>query len=90
MRRAISHVRVGAFVLLLALAPVAGGFVAGCSTKTTTVTERTGEDGEVETTVTEEREIDRPTGIISTGFNLIGEIIALPFRIVAGVVQLIF
>ena len=84
MRRRLRAVTVA---LLLALAP-ATAVELGCATKTTTVT--TDRNGEKETTVTEERVVDRPTGILSGVFNVVGEIIALPFRIVAGIVQLIF
>lgn len=69
---------------------------AGCATRTTTVTktiERPAESDqdprvvEQETTVTRESE---PRGIISTAFHVVGEILALPFRIVGGLLQILF
>lgn len=65
----------------------------GCSTTTTTRTvERPeGSDAmavEKETTVTTERSASG--GILSTTVNVVGEIIALPFRIVGGLISIIF
>jgi hypothetical protein len=65
--------------------------VTGCSSRTTTVTRESDENGK-DTTVTSETEEESsgPTGVLSTTVNVIGEIIALPFRIVAGIITFIF
>lgn len=62
----------------------------GCATRTTTVTrEKPGSPDETVVT-TETEEVAHPTGILSTGVNVIGEIIALPFRLVGGLISIIF
>lgn len=69
---------------------------AGCSTHRTTTDEvaydqRTGEPVTVErrTTTTNESTTE-DTGILSGTVNVIGEVIALPFRAVGGLVRAIF
>jgi hypothetical protein len=44
---------------------------------------------EKETTTTTETK-DEPQGVLSTTVNVVGEIIALPFRIVGGLIRAIF
>lgn len=59
--------------------------------ESTVIADEPGEEPVVverETTVVEEE--DEPEGILSTTVNVIGEIIALPFRLVAGLFRLIF
>ncbi|MGH7856612.1 MAG: hypothetical protein ACREQY_04720 [Candidatus Binatia bacterium] len=82
--------RVWLLVAVLGFAAVAVDI--GCATRTTTVTRETdGDDGEKETTVTTtEEEVARPTGILSTTLHVVGEVIALPFRLVAGLISIIF
>ena len=42
-----------------------------------------------ETHVTKESQA-RPAGLLSTSLHVVGEVLALPFRVVAGLIQLIF
>ena len=82
-----------ALVLLTATLLVAP--LGACSSQTTTRTvERTSEDGRIEeTTVTETREDDDddgPTGVLSTTINAIGFVLALPFKLVGGLIEIIF
>jgi hypothetical protein len=87
--------RGGAWLLAFALlgAPIVS-LDAGCATRTTTVTtERSDDDGDgdTETTVTRETEtVAGPTGVLSTTIDLVGAILALPFRIVGAVIGFIF
>lgn len=69
---------------------LAATIAVGCATRTTTVTrEKAGNPDETVVT-TETEEVARPTGILSTGVHVIGEIIALPFRLVGGLISIIF
>jgi len=88
----------GASVLLLAglLATVSVAVNTGCSSTTTTHTvERpaTNEEGapQTETTTTETHETSGPgVGILSGTIHVIGMILALPFKIIGGLIELIF
>lgn len=75
-------------LLMLSLSTAVIG--TGCATKTTTVTERTNEQGEKEVVTTTTEEPERPQGILSSAVGVVGDILALPFRAVAWVVQLVF
>jgi len=83
-------------VLLLSLPVTSAVLSTGCSTRTTTTTrsenvEQADADSAVQTQTTTERQIEGPSyGIISGTFHLIGFILALPFKIVGGIIQLIF
>lgn len=81
--------------LLLSLVLVAG-LAAGCSTQRTTTQEiaydrQSGEPVTVErhTTTTSESTTE-DTGVLSSTVNVIGEVIALPFRAVGGLLRAIF
>jgi hypothetical protein len=74
---------------------------SGCSTHTTTTTEttqyespqRSGEPVVVEKETTVRTETENPgesTGVVSGTVNVIGEILALPFRLVGGLISLVF
>lgn len=80
-------------ILIVALLATNLSFAAACgggSTKTVTRTDAAGN----ETTVTETKEDHDsgggPTGILSTTVNAIGFILALPFKIVGGLIEIIF
>jgi hypothetical protein len=80
------------FTLSLALVAVLAG---GCSTHRTTTQEvaydsRTGEPVTVQRETTTTTESTGDTGVISGTFNVIGEVIALPFRAVGGLIRAIF
>jgi hypothetical protein len=86
-----------ASTLLLAglLITGSGAVTTGCSSTTTTHTvERpaTTEEGtQTETTTTETHEASGPgVGILSGTVHVIGMILALPFKIVGGLLELIF
>jgi hypothetical protein len=87
-----------ASTLLLAglLITGSGAVTTGCSSTTTTHTvERpaTNEEGapQTETTTTETHEASGPgVGIVSGTVHVIGMILALPFKIVGGLLELIF
>jgi type IV pilus biogenesis protein CpaD/CtpE len=79
--------------LILSLILVAG--VAGCSTHRTTTHEvaydsRTGEPVRVERESTTTETTDEDSGVLSGTVNVIGDVIALPFRAVGGLFRAIF
>jgi type IV pilus biogenesis protein CpaD/CtpE len=79
--------------LLLSLILVAG--ITGCATHRSTTQEvaydsRTGEPLTVERHTTTTTESSDDTGVVSGTVNVIGDIIALPFRAVGGLVRAIF
>jgi hypothetical protein len=88
--------RASALPLLIWLILGTGVMSDGCSSSTTTHTvERpvTDEAGatHTETTTTETHEVSGPgVGIISGTVHVIGVILALPFRLVGGLIELIF
>ncbi len=69
------------------------GLAVGCGGSTRTVTRTEGPAGN-ETTVTETKEESDggggPTGILSGTVNAIGFILSLPFKIVGGLIEIIF
>ena len=82
------------FFLSLFLAAVLSN---GCSTQRTTTEEvaydqRTGQPVTVErhTTTTTKDSTTEDTGVLSGTVNVIGEVIALPFRAVGGLIRAIF
>lgn len=82
-------------ILLLATLLAFGGAsatISGCSTSTTRRTvERPINGTATETTTTETHETNGPdVGIISGTIHAVGFILALPFKIVGGLIQLIF
>jgi uncharacterized protein YceK len=82
-------------LLLLAclLAIATGGATGGCSSTTTTTTHTTEQpSAEGNTTVqTTEQETSGPSvGILSGTVHAIGFILALPFKIIGGLIQIIF
>ena len=87
-----------ASVLLLAGLLITGNGAAatGCSSSSTTHTvERPATNGDAttqtETTTTETREVSGPgVGIVSGTVHVIGVILALPFKIIGGLIELIF
>ena len=74
----------------------AGAATTGCSSHTTTTTRTVDQQGGDETaerteTTTTEKEHEGPhLGIISGTVHAIGWVLALPFRIVGGLIRLIF
>ncbi len=71
--------------------------VMGCASQTKTVRTETdiyrpGEPTVVqkETTVTEHADAGSRSGLLSGTVNLVGEVLALPFRVVGGLIRLIF
>ena len=69
----------------------------GCASQTKTVRTETdlyrpGEPTVVkkETTVTETPDVGSSSGLLSGTVNLVGEVAALPFRVVGGLIRLIF
>ena len=71
------------------------GLAAGCATHRTTTQEiaydrRTGEPVTVERQTTTTTESSSDTGVLSGTVNVIGEVIALPFRAVGGLFRAIF
>ncbi|MGH7960650.1 MAG: hypothetical protein ACRERD_02350 [Candidatus Binatia bacterium] len=66
----------------------------GCSSNSKTVRTETVEypagQAERQTTTTKETHSDSSGGILSGTVNVIGEIIALPFRLVGGLFRIIF
>jgi hypothetical protein len=80
------------------------GFGSGCSTQSRTVTTETAyydssQDRyqgrpvtvERETTVrTEPEDPGASTGLVSDTVNVVGEVLALPFRLVGGLISLVF
>jgi hypothetical protein len=74
----------------------AGAATTGCSSHTTTTTRTVDQQGGDETaerteTTTTEKEHEGPhLGIISGTIHAIGWVLALPFRIVGGLIRLIF
>jgi hypothetical protein len=79
--------------LILSLILVAG--LAGCSTHRTTTREvaydsRTGEPVRVERESTTTETTDEDSGVLSGTVNVIGDVIALPFRAVGGLFRAIF
>jgi hypothetical protein len=87
-------------MLLLAcfLAIAAGGVTSGCSSSTTTTTRTTeppsSETGAIvqttETKTTESETSGPGVGILSGTIHAIGFILALPFKLVGGLIELIF
>jgi hypothetical protein len=76
---------------------LAASIVTACSTQSTVTREveydsRTGEPVRVErqTTTTETTTTEQDTGVVSGTVNVIGEVIALPFRAVGGLIRAIF
>ena len=72
-----------------------GALAGGCSTHRTTTQEvaydsRTGEPVTVQRETTTTTDTTQDSGVISGTFNVIGEVIALPFRAVGGLVRAIF
>lgn len=89
--------RVGTLLLLLLLALGTGTATIGCSSSTTTTTrtvDRPQDDGTVqrETTTTEHTDSDDGPhfGILSGTVKAIGFVLALPFKIVGGLISIIF
>ena len=89
----------GTPTLLLAALLIIGGGAAttGCSSSTTTHTvERPATNGDAaatqtETTTTETHETSGPgVGIVSGTVHVIGMVLALPFKIIGGLLELIF
>ena len=73
----------------LALSVVlAASLIAGCSSHTTRKVERNGDTEVTETT--SESDAGGSGGIVSGTINVIGEVLALPFRLVGGLIRLIF
>lgn len=71
------------------------GLAAGCATQRTTTREvaydrRTGEPVTVERETTTTTDPSGDTGVISGTVNVLGEVIALPFRAVGGLLRAIF
>lgn len=71
------------------------GMATGCATHRTTTQEvaydrRTGEPVTVERHTTTTTDATEDTGVLSGTVNVIGEVIALPFRAVGGLVRAIF
>jgi type IV pilus biogenesis protein CpaD/CtpE len=71
------------------------GLAAGCATQRTTTQElaydrRTGEPVTVERQTTTTTDSSGDTGVLSGTVNVIGEVIALPFRAVGGLFRAIF
>ena len=71
------------------------GMGAGCSTQTKTVTTETREhprdavvENRTETTTTETR--GESSGVLSSTVDVVGEVLALPFRAVGGLLRGIF
>ena len=81
-------------LLALWLALGAGSGTISCSSQTTTTrtVEHPGNsDTTTETTTTEEQETHGPeVGIISGTIHAIGYVLSLPFRIVGGLISIIF
>jgi uncharacterized protein YceK len=83
-------------VCFLALAPVSA--TSGCSSSTTTTTRTTEQPSSegattvqtTETKTTEQQPSGPSVGILSGTIHAIGFILALPFKIIAGLIQLIF
>lgn len=89
--------RVGTLLLLMILALGAGTVTVGCSSSTTTTTrtiDRPRDDGSVqrETTTTESTASDDGPhfGILSGTVKAIGFVLALPFKLVGGLIGIIF
>ena len=79
--------------LILALVLAAG--LAGCSTRSTTTQEvaydrHTGEPVTVERHSTTTETTNEDSGVLSGTVNVIGDVIALPFRAVGGLFRAIF
>jgi hypothetical protein len=95
-RREYETMRRASTLLLAGLLVTGGGATTGCSSSTTTHgVERpaTNEEGatQTETTTTETHETSGPgVGIVSGTVHVIGMILALPFKIVGGLIELIF
>ncbi len=90
--------KIATLLLACLLIAGAGGAVSGCSSKTTTTThtvEHPSSDGTktVETTETKttEQETSGPSGgVLSTTIDAIGFVLALPFKIIGGLIGFIF
>ncbi len=88
--------RLGTLLLLLVLALGAGSATTGCSSQTTTTTrtvDRPQSDGSVaRETTTEEKSSDDGAhfGILSGTVHAVGWVLALPFRLVGGLIGIIF
>lgn len=77
----------------LAIVCIVGAPLSGCSTtKRTGVTTVSSEDPTVVTTETETVvvEDDGCHGVLSCTTDFVGEVIALPFRLVGGLIRIIF
>ncbi len=89
MRRVVIAVLAGLLI-------VGSGAATGCSSTTTTHTvDRPATNGDsstqTETTTTETHETSGPgVGIVSGTVHAIGFILALPFKIIGGLIELIF
>ncbi|MEA2625143.1 MAG: hypothetical protein QOD06_1188 [Candidatus Binatota bacterium] len=69
---------------------LASSLLVGCSSHTTKTT-RVNDEGQTVTETTEkDTDAGESGGIVSGTVNVIGEILALPFRIVGGLIRLIF
>jgi hypothetical protein len=96
MRARFPRVRAASLALLLTFAATAVPLTSGCSSRTTTTTqtrslEQADADSAVKTETTTEKESHGPgIGILSGTVRAIGFILALPFKIVGGLIQLIF
>lgn len=78
------------------------GLAAGCASQTKTIqTERTVQssgqavqDSPAQAAVVEARTVvetrHEPQGVLSTTVHLVGEVLALPFRLIAGLIRLVF
>lgn len=82
-------------ILLLTFIMVILSSDAGCSTRTHSVTTETREDPETAvvekkqvTTTTENR--DESSGVLSSSVDVVGEVLAWPFRAVGGLLRGIF
>ena len=88
---------IGALLLACLLILGAAGATGGCSSRTTTTTTHTTEPGPGDNTTvhtetkTTEQETSGPSGgILSSTINAIGFVLALPFKLVGGLIELIF
>jgi hypothetical protein len=82
---------IAALFLACFLALATAGATSGCSSSTTTTTRTTEQpSSEAETKTTESQTSGPSVGILSGTIHAIGFILALPFNLVGGLIQLIF